>query len=49
MSPRSVQNIIQGNPNLDPDLLRELINGLVLSFERWSNFDHFQQLFLEEQ
>jgi hypothetical protein len=33
LSPRSMQNIVQTDDNLDPDLLRELINCLGLAME----------------
>jgi hypothetical protein len=49
LSSRSVQNIIQADKCLDLELLQELINSLVLAFEGQSNFDHMQQLLLEEQ
>jgi hypothetical protein len=48
MSPRSVQNIIRADKNLDLELLCELINCLVLAMEGRSNFDHMQCLLLEE-
>jgi hypothetical protein len=48
MSPRSVQNIVQADKNLDPELLRKLINCLALAMEGRSNFDHMQHLLLEE-
>jgi hypothetical protein len=43
-----VQNIIRADENLDPDLLRELINCLGLAMEGRSNFDHMQCLLMEE-
>jgi hypothetical protein len=33
LSPRSIQNIVWADANLNPDLLQELINGLVLTFK----------------
>jgi hypothetical protein len=44
-----MQNIVQADKCLDPKLLQELINCLVLAFEGQSNFDHMQRLLLEEQ
>jgi hypothetical protein len=43
-----MQNIVQTDDNLDPDLLRELINCLGLAMEGRSNFDHMQCLLMEE-
>jgi hypothetical protein len=48
MSPRSVQNIVRADENLDLELLCELINCLVLAMEGQSNFNHMQCLLLEE-
>jgi hypothetical protein len=43
-----MQNIVRANENLDPDLLRELINCLGLAMEGQSNFNHMQHLLMEE-
>jgi hypothetical protein len=49
LSPRSMQNIVQVDKCLDPELLRKLINCLVLAMEGQSNFNHMQCLLLKEQ
>jgi hypothetical protein len=49
MSPRSMQNIVQADKHLDPELLWELINCLVLTFKGHSNFNHMQHLLPKEQ